>query len=305
MKKVSRLSVGILLIVLSASSIIVVCSVCAQVSKPSPPEFTVRYLDNSYDTEPIYGVNQFTGKTVIIEASEHVDKRTVEVTIKNQPFTPYNDSNGKLIGLYYNFRFKGPYGDVWSYYPFTPGGRSAIPYNGYPWGTGDLSPRISTSDSTYTVTSVDLGILLSIASGYSGSVTFPTEGQIEFQAQNLIGHIESECSGLLAGSFYDFTGQSSNWSSTQTVTFGENSGTSTSPTSNPTPTVQPVEPTPKSTATATLAQNPTQVPMQPNTETNVLLGLGLKDIIIVLLAVVVSGMALAILLFRRKSISSS
>jgi hypothetical protein len=119
---------------LIASSLTMLQSASA---KPSAPEFTVKYVDYSYDIPPTYSIDQYTGKSVITNDGKHVDNRSVEFTIKNQPFTPYNDSRGNNIYLYYNFRYKGPYGIDRSYYPFNPNGHSAIPY-GMP--TGDL-PR--------------------------------------------------------------------------------------------------------------------------------------------------------------------
>jgi hypothetical protein len=139
-------------------------------------------------------------------------------TVKNQPFVPYNDSSGNSIDIYYNFKFKGLYGREWSYYPFNPDGRSTIPYNGASWGTGNLSPKISQSNNDYTTTSINLSILLAIASGYTGSVSYPAGGQIEFQAQALAGTIDYEPSGLLAGSYFTFVGETSGWSETQKIT---------------------------------------------------------------------------------------
>jgi hypothetical protein len=187
----------------------------ASIPKPSVPEFTVKYIDYSYDVPPIYGIDQYTGKSVITKEGYHVDNRTVEFTIKNQPFTSYEDASGNDIGLYYNFRFKGHYGNEWSYYPFKPDGYSAIPYGML---TGDLSPKLSQSNTDYTIVSINLDILLAISSGYTGSHTFPHGGQMEFQAQAIIGHIDYEASGLIAGSYYTFTGETSGWSETQTIT---------------------------------------------------------------------------------------
>jgi hypothetical protein len=180
------------------------------IPKPYVPEFTLKYVDNSYDVPPIYGIDQYTGKTVITKEGYHVDGRMVEFTIKNQPFTSYNDSSGNNICLYYNFRFKGHYGEEWSYYPFNPDGRSTIPYNGLSWGTGDLSPKFPASASDYTVVSVDFGPL------FRGEV--PTGCEVEFQVQALIGHIDMEVTGLIAGNWFVFTGETSDWSSTQAIT---------------------------------------------------------------------------------------
>jgi ABC-type oligopeptide transport system substrate-binding subunit len=57
------------------------------IPKPSVPEFTSKYVDHSYDIPPTYGIDQYTGKTVETKQGEHIDNRTVEITIKNEPFT--------------------------------------------------------------------------------------------------------------------------------------------------------------------------------------------------------------------------
>ena len=96
---------------MAVSSLTIVESASAQaITKPSIPEFTVKYVDRSYDTQPTYGYDQYTGKTVITKPSEHVDNRTIEITIKNQPFTPFTDENGNNINLLYNVQYKGSFG---------------------------------------------------------------------------------------------------------------------------------------------------------------------------------------------------
>jgi len=184
-------------------------------TKPSIPEFTVKFVDYSYDVPPTYGTDQYTGETVITKQGYHVTNRTVEIILKNQPFTSYEDENGKAIELYYNFRFKGYYGSEWSYYPFKPDGNSTISYGML---TGNLSPKLSQSNTAYTSISIDLGILLSISSGYTGSYIYPSGGQMEFQAQAVVGHVDYEASGLIAGSYYFFIGETGSWSGTQTIT---------------------------------------------------------------------------------------
>jgi len=186
----------------------------AFITKPSVPEFTVKFVDHSYDIPPTYGIDQYTGETVITKQGEHIVNRTIEFTIKNQPFTSY-DADGKEIGLYYTFRFKGYYGSEWSYYPFKPDGYSTIPYGML---TGDLTPKLSQSNTEYTIISIDLDVLLAISSGYTGVHTYPSGGQMEFQAQAVIGHVDYEATGLIAGSHYILSGETSNWSETQTIT---------------------------------------------------------------------------------------
>lgn len=196
----SKLAFLLLTLIIVASSIIMV-KPAYSVSPPSVPEFTLEYVDNSYDVPPTYGIDQYTGKSIITEEGYHVDNRTIEFTIKNQPFTSYVDASGNNIKLYYNFRFKGPYGNEWSYYPDTS--------HSYGLYTG-FFPDTSASNSDYTIITVNLR-----------SLGIPIGSQVQFQVQAIIGYIHRSYTGMLAGDFYGFTGERSDWSETKTLTFDE------------------------------------------------------------------------------------
>ena len=129
MNKVYTLTV---ILLLAALSVALVDSASAQsMSKPSVPEFTAKYIDLSYDVPPTYGVDQYTGNTVVKQDGYHVDNRSIEFTIKNQPLTtPEMDLSSNLTGLFFNFRVKGAYGTDWDYYPFAPDGQSTRTYGG-------------------------------------------------------------------------------------------------------------------------------------------------------------------------------
>jgi hypothetical protein len=200
--------------------------------EPSVPEFTMEYLDYSYDVPPTYGIDQFTGNSVITKSGYHVDNRTVEFTIRNQPFTSFFDSNGKEIGVYYNFRFKGPYGDVWYNYPDTS--KTYGYYTGY-------FPDTSASNSDYTIITVNLDTLKSCT---AGTANIQTGSQLQFQIQRIIGYVQVDSTGMLTGGFCSFAGEKSDWSDTQTLTI--------SPLDPPTPSnepepVEPVLPEPETT----------------------------------------------------------
>ena len=80
----------ILLTAMSSLSLIMVKPANAQSTlKPYVPEFTLKYLDNSYDVPPTYGTDPYTGNNVTTQAGYHVQNESVEVIIKNQPFTSY------------------------------------------------------------------------------------------------------------------------------------------------------------------------------------------------------------------------
>jgi hypothetical protein len=83
----------------------------ASIPKPSVPEFTLEFVIDSYDVPPTYGIDQYTGDTVITEGGYHVDNNTIELTIKNQPYTySYNNSSAWIV---YNVMVKGHFGEDW------------------------------------------------------------------------------------------------------------------------------------------------------------------------------------------------
>lgn len=166
----------------------------ASIPKPAVPEFTLKAVDGSYDVPPTYGINQFTGETEVTQPGYHVENKTIVLTMKNQPFTPYTDTNSNRIRLYYNIRIKGQFTEDWTEL----------------W-------RKDASDSDYTTTYYLYGkdavkdILTQITSGY----------KVEFQVQAAIGHIESHHhpdAPYYFGWYDVFTGETSDWSSTQTLT---------------------------------------------------------------------------------------
>lgn len=90
----------------------------------------------------------------------------LEVTIKNQPFVPYNDSSG-TPSFYYNIRVKGHFGEDWT--------ELHRPSDGYP----------TRSDSENTV--IPLGNGYSLDSG-TIAIDFPPGAQVDFQVEALIGY---------------------------------------------------------------------------------------------------------------------
>jgi len=113
---------------LVATSLIVhaVIPVFAQAGyKPSIPQISsVKLVDSSYDVPPssTTTVDEYTGKeTTTIKPGYHVNSMSIEVTIKNQPFTPYtgkppytgDDGIERKFDLYYQVEVKGHFGDNW------------------------------------------------------------------------------------------------------------------------------------------------------------------------------------------------
>jgi hypothetical protein len=248
------------------------------------PQFTAKYIDLSYDIAPTYGVDQYTGETVVKQDGYHVDNRSIQFTIKNQPFTPTMDPSGNQTNLYYNFRIKGAYGTDWDYFPFAPSGWSTRRYGGLFGGNSTESPEdLAQSNAEYTTLAIQI----------PGVYRVPAKAQLEVQVQAIIGYMYPT-DHMLAGYAYFFTGQYGDWSSTQALTVGESTTTALSPTNltaNPT-TLSP-------TTTATLA--PTGTPLQLYPQSNTAMALSCEQIVIVILCIVVTALAVALILAHQKN----
>jgi lipopolysaccharide export LptBFGC system permease protein LptF len=194
----------ILILIMAVSSVIMVKTAFAQsIPAPSVPEFTVKFVDASYNVTPSSSINPYTGQNVTNEGY-HVENRTIELIIKNQPFASYI-SNGQNISFYFNVREKGHYEENWT--------------------------TIYTVDNYYTSESnTDYTTLTYLLDQNDPPFwnNIPSGGQVDFQVEAMIGYV-SRTVGF--ASWY-FAGQESGWSNTQTLTIPE---TSSSP--NPTPTV--------------------------------------------------------------------
>ena len=194
--------------------------------KPSVPEFTVKYVDRSYDVPltTTTTTDPYTGKQITTNSGGyHVQNRTMELTIRNQFFNSYYDSNTQRdYGLYYNVSSRGHFGGGWSY-SSSPISASNSQYTILIFG---LNGRESTENM------VDLGNL------DLGSV-------LDFKVQALVGYYAQINDSPTIGAWWghwEFTGQSSGWSSTQIITVGE---TSASASPNPTLLATPTSTVPE------------------------------------------------------------
>jgi hypothetical protein len=231
----------ILAFILTVSTIVTIESASAQsMSKPLVPEFTLQYVDHSYDVAPTYSKDQYTGETVITQAGYHIQDKSIEVTIKNQPFTPYKNSDGNYIVLFYDVRWKGHFDN-----------------NDYVYSSNFTSSYYVASnsvlqDNTLVSPNAPSTVLKIGFNGNNGSSSeyyfhiadISDGGQADFQVQAYIGYYTSEESNpyLYSGTItiYTFHGQSSGWSSTQTITLAETTQTATpSPNQSSAPTINP------------------------------------------------------------------
>jgi hypothetical protein len=209
--------VTLLLIVISiVSSLILAKAAPASASTPAVPEFTLEYVDYSYDVPPATTstTDPYTNETTTTTVpGYHVENKIWEATIKNN-----------IGASYYNFRYKGHYEEEWSYYPSDPD--SIRGYNHY----DAFSVPCQASDSDYTV--ISLTFL---------PKSIPEGGQVDIQVQALFGNYDAVPYGHIQpmpAPTYDFyfNGTTSDWSATQTITFGESQASTPSPAITPTPT---------------------------------------------------------------------
>jgi|WetSurMetagenome_2_1015567.scaffolds.fasta_scaffold180665_1 hypothetical protein len=126
----------LLLLMMIASSIIMVKPVFASLSTP---EFTVQYVDHSYYTQPTTTIDPYSGQ--IIVPRYYVVNKTLDVTIKNQPFTPYT-VDGNVTKLYYVIYYKGHFEDTWGDYEQIEGSNSDYTVISFPFYIGNLDKQV-------------------------------------------------------------------------------------------------------------------------------------------------------------------
>jgi hypothetical protein len=176
------------------------------------PDWGVRYEAYTIYVPPIYGVDPSTGKAVITQAGYNEVYRKVWVDIQNQPFVPYNNSNGQLIQLFYDVRWKGHSDNSWE-------------------GPPDYIRYTQLSGSPAT------GIIIGFK-GYKGSdgwmqlLDYVPGSQIDFQVKASIGYYTAD---------NVFIGETSGWSNTQTITISESQTPTSPPANSPTPSQESLQ----------------------------------------------------------------
>jgi hypothetical protein len=185
----------------------------ASTPKPSVPEFTVRAIDKSYDVPTTTTTRtNFDGRKITTTTpGYHVKAGIIEISIKNQPFTPYYDSEGYPIKLYYQFRVRTNYDNVWRYFPYGP----------------DL--YFEADNSSYTTMAVGYGWHnwggYTLKYKYGASTQVSSDGKIDFQVEAFIGHtnttiVHHSAAPVIRSEdiIVKYVGQTSGWSETQTIT---------------------------------------------------------------------------------------
>ena len=182
---------------------ILVCGLSFQISyvsgtsTPSVPEFTVELVAYPYDVPPVTTtkIDQYTGEeTVKTTPGYHVENRSIEIVIKNQPFTPYIIDDWKDINLYYGVRVKGHFGEYWK----------------------EIYSRYKSSDLAHPVQSSSEYTVLSLSADY------PDGAQVDFQVKAIAGYYYDELAGRPILPLYVLAAfKTSGWSDTQTITISE------------------------------------------------------------------------------------
>ncbi len=194
----------------------------------SIPEFTIQLADHSYDVPPTTttSTDPYTGKqTVTTQPGYHVENKTIDFNIINQPHISTPSSNYYGIDLYYDIRFKGHFGDTWTELHTYNEEENVLP---------------TATNSQYTLISVPY-TLLSIPENYS------SDAQIDFQIRAING-TSHPLSGVNSPFGY-WTYESSAWSNIETISIPDGSvSVSASVTPVPPPTLTP---------TSTSAPSPT------------------------------------------------
>jgi hypothetical protein len=244
MNRAKTLSIALIL-VLAASSILTSLA-SAQITKPETPELTAKFVDYSYDVPETMEQNQYTGEISVIPA-HRVQNYTVELTIKNPPYTPAPTEVGGSAWTpeyRYDVNVKGAYAQNWTI--------MYLKFEG---------PKPSNTDYTiiayrlvYSPTDHNFELTSFYDSPYSSNSisSIPVGSALDFRVRAMVGFMHrgnnaNETNPLLRYQFV-FDGEISEWSSTQTVKLTSAAGATAMPTATETPAYS-------STPDAALADN--------------------------------------------------
>ncbi len=204
--------------------------------KPSVPEFTITVSDHSYTVEAKTTTTEdpYDGRiTTTTTPGYYAVNGTIEFRIKNPPFTPYYNSDGYPVKLYYDIRAKGLDTSFWYYLP----------------GSAE-EDFFEASNSEYTTYAVRYyGHCFTVG---MGEVDIKADGSIDFQVEAFIGH--KEVTVRYSGApvvrstdlFTEYFGEKSGWSVIQTAVIPNAAYTPITPPplpTNPPPTRTFSEPT--------------------------------------------------------------
>lgn len=201
----------VLILILSASALLTIqpapATSAASVLEPLVPQFTVAYVDHSYNTpvESYTSTDAFTGReTTKYTGGDYVYNKTIDISIQNQHYIPINFGNGTVVNLYYYIEMKGHYAS----------GTSRTTAD------GAYTQRVLASTSEDTVVSLVVGSQNDILMG-EADVYVPEGGVEDVRIQAEVGYLVPDYGGHiipvpLSYDFISFGG--SDYSETKTVT---------------------------------------------------------------------------------------
>lgn len=192
-----KLATILLVVALTASSYILMIESAYGLTKPSIPEFTVKLVDRSYDIPTTYLIDPYTGQS-FTHLGYHVKNKTIEITIKNQPYSTEK--------IRYNVHVKGHFEEDWKSL-FNP------------------DTYVSQSDSQFT-TIIFSGNEYFYDKYNLREVYVPCGGKIDFQVEAIVGYWSQ---GPVTPPYqtWEFVSETSGWSNIQTLVNEENAPTPT------------------------------------------------------------------------------
>ena len=182
------------------------------IPNPAVPQFTLKLVQSSYDevvTDP------FTGA----ETTHSVNNSTIEITITNQPFRPYNyvwECKGEVVNrsttLWYDVQTKGHYAKSWTEVRVD---QSSTLYS--------TESNTQSNNSEYTVISLPQDSIMD-------SAAYPNGGAVNFRVRAMAGGWFPPVLSSNINLPLNFISKNSSWTNTQTLTIPADSSASPSPT---------------------------------------------------------------------------
>jgi hypothetical protein len=228
------------------------------------PEFVSVVIHNTPIWKPpVINTNPYTGEVTSSKPDYWVQNGTVEITIKNHPFSSYVDKNGNNINTYYCVFYK----------------YASSSYVNSSWlgeySNAGIPLTVYQSDSDYTIIVFKYGEPTAVAGFTLGTFLF-YEGAVSFRIQTVEdGYFERDPDGS-----WIFEGVGSEWVEF-TVTIpphDPHSDTNFSGTSKPN-----IKPTSVAPSTSNTSNSPQQNPLQSNL-TIILVFVGIIAILLIVIA---------------------
>jgi hypothetical protein len=201
--------------------------------QPTIPKFTLKFVNSSYVESPVSSPDPYTGKNELVQTSNYALNLSVEMTIYNQPFTPYVDSKSNQIVLLYNVEWKPHYSADWNGFGAN---RSLVASNSWfvgPMSTTLISPNAPTTTYRFGLGQNNATAPLTTGPDYGdgnlGTIPLNGQGQVDFKVEAFIGYATTLETNPLSDPYhrtyeYDalITGPSSGFSNVQTITIPAN-----------------------------------------------------------------------------------